>query len=191
VNYYSSTFILYELSSPFLNFHWFFDKLNLTGSKRQLINGVCLLTSFFCCRLCWGTYQSLRVYQDMWRAINHTPLAGNVDLDAIHDAAAKAGNAAEPVIRNELMKHCRNEFLPLWLALIYLASNLTLNALNFYWFAKMIDAMRRRFTGPKELKEKPVLSVSSGANGTVKINVDETVRRRKGVASEVDSVPPQ
>jgi len=36
VNYYGCTFILYELSSPFLNFHWFFDKLDMTGSLPQL-----------------------------------------------------------------------------------------------------------------------------------------------------------
>ena len=39
VNYYAPTFILYELSSPFLNIHWFCDKLNMTGSKIQLYNG--------------------------------------------------------------------------------------------------------------------------------------------------------
>src|SRR5271170_6240784 len=75
VNYYGCTFILYELSSPFLNFHWFFDKLDMTGSRAQLYNGLVLLFTFFCCRLVWGTYQSVRVYQDIWNAIHHTPAA--------------------------------------------------------------------------------------------------------------------
>ncbi|KAK3080578.1 hypothetical protein LTS18_000118, partial [Coniosporium uncinatum] len=61
VNYYAPTFILYELSSPFLNIHWFCDKLHLTGSTIQLLNGVVLLATFFGCRLCWGTFNSLRV----------------------------------------------------------------------------------------------------------------------------------
>jgi hypothetical protein len=30
LNYFAPTFILYELSSPFLNIHWFLDKVNMT-----------------------------------------------------------------------------------------------------------------------------------------------------------------
>lgn len=194
VNYYSSTFILYELSSPFLNFHWFFDKLNLTGSKRQLVNGIFLLSTFFGCRLCWGTYQSLRVYQDMWRAVHHTPAAGTINYDIMANgtaqaAAAAAGKSAAP-IHNELMKFAGEEYLPLWLAITYLASNLVLNTLNFFWFGKMIDAMRKRFTGPKEIKEKPKLTVSSQPNGMVRIDADETVVRRRNVLKTEDEIPP-
>ncbi|KFZ08752.1 hypothetical protein V502_09164 [Pseudogymnoascus sp. VKM F-4520 (FW-2644)] len=175
VNYYASTFILYELSSPFLNFHWFFDKLNLTGSRRQLVNGILLLSTFFGCRLCWGTYQSLRVYQDMWMALHHTP-------------GATYGKAESP-IHDELMKYTDEEFLPLWLAVTYLGSNLVLNALNFYWFAKMIDALRKRFVPAKASGEKPKLAMT-GSNGRVKIETDETTVRRRNVAlSELDIVP--
>ncbi len=42
-NYYSCVFMLYELSTPFLNIHWFFDKLGMTGTKAQLYNGLLLL----------------------------------------------------------------------------------------------------------------------------------------------------
>ena len=51
MNYYGCVFLLYELSTPFLNIHWFCDKLNLTGSKIQLYNGFLLLGTFFLCRL--------------------------------------------------------------------------------------------------------------------------------------------
>lgn len=174
MNYYASTFILYELSSPFLNFHWFFDKLNLTGSKRQLVNGILLLATFFGCRLCWGTYQSLRVYQDMWFAVHHTP-------------GATYGKT-ESAIHDELMQYNDVEVLPLWLGITYLASNLVLNALNFYWFAKMIDALRKRFV-PAEKAEKPKLAMT-GENGRVKIETDETtVRRRNVPLPEADIVP--
>jgi hypothetical protein len=37
--------------------------------------------------------------------------------------------------------------VPFWLASIYLVSNLVLNSLNFYWFAKMIETVRKRFQG--------------------------------------------
>lgn len=38
--------------------------------------------------------------------------------------------------------------VPLWLGLIYLASNLTLNSLNVFWFGKMIETIRKRFDPP-------------------------------------------
>jgi hypothetical protein len=71
VNFYAPTFILYELSSPFLNIHWFCDKLNMTGSTLQFVNGIVLLFTFFSCRLCWGTYNSIRVFNDVWRGHSH------------------------------------------------------------------------------------------------------------------------
>ena len=67
-NYYGLNFILYELSTPFLNIHWFMDKLGMTGSTPQLVNGVALITTFGASRLIWGTYQSVRMYQDIWTA---------------------------------------------------------------------------------------------------------------------------
>jgi len=96
VNFYAPTFILYELSSPFLNIHWFLDKLNLTGSRFQLYNGLLLLFVFFSCRLVWGTYQSIRVYQDVWAAIqspvttssffdNQTSVATNQSYDSLKE----------------------------------------------------------------------------------------------------------
>lgn len=67
-NYYGLNFILYELSTPFLNIHWFMDKLGMTGSTAQLVNGIALITTFGTSRLAWGTYQSVRMYQDIWTA---------------------------------------------------------------------------------------------------------------------------
>ena len=69
LNYYGLSFVLYELSTPFLNIHWFLDKLDLTGSQLQWYNGIALITSFGASRLVWGTYQSMLMYQDVWRAI--------------------------------------------------------------------------------------------------------------------------
>lgn len=67
-NYYGLNFILYELSTPFLNVHWVMDKIGMTGSTAQFINGIALITSFGGSRLLWGTYQSIRMYQDIWLA---------------------------------------------------------------------------------------------------------------------------
>ena len=149
VNFYGPTFILYELSSPFLNFHWFFDKLHMTGSRPQWYNGIFLLSSFFSCRLLWGTYQSVRVYQDVWAAIHY-------------DSASKpAPLQYEPLGESdEVMRYAGDHFTPSWLACVYLGSNIVLNTLNFYWFGKMIETIKKRFTevkGKGEKKEEGVL----------------------------------
>jgi len=194
VNFYGCTFILYELSSPVLNFHWFFDKLNMTGSKPQLYNGLMLLFTFFCCRLVWGTYQSLRVYQDVWRALHHKPAAATIHFDALNNGTsagldAAAGKSAAP-IHGGIMQFAGEEYVPLWLAFTYLGSNVVLNTLNFYWFGKMIEAVRKRFQPPKEQrrKEKAIATKTTGADGKVRIDVDETeVRKRIVVEDEVIS----
>lgn len=40
----------------------------MTGSNAQLVNGIALIVSFGGSRLAWGTYQSVRMYQDIWLA---------------------------------------------------------------------------------------------------------------------------
>ena len=163
----------------------------MTGSRAQLYNGILLLITFFGCRLVWGTYQSVRVYQDVWAALHHTPAAASIHLDAIgnnNTAAAidaAAGKSAVP-IHSDIMQFAGEEFVPLWLAFAYLGSNIVLNTLNFYWFGKMIETVRKRFQPPKaeRRKEKAIASRSTGANGTVRVGVDETEIRRRIVVDE-------
>ncbi|KAL8954879.1 MAG: hypothetical protein Q9183_006889, partial [Haloplaca sp. 2 TL-2023] len=166
VNYYGPTFILYELSSPFLNFHWFFDKLHMTGSRPQWYNGILLLASFFCCRLLWGTYQSLRVYQDCWAALHINDNLASMASAAIPSTVLGSGvgqdgnNQKEmqmglPTGIPDLMHYNPNpEDIPLWLALTYLGSNVVLNSLNFYWFGKMIETVKKRFRPKVEEREQ-------------------------------------
>lgn len=149
VNFYGPTFILYELSSPFLNLHWFFDKLHMTGSRAQWYNGILLLASFFSCRLLWGTYQSIRVYQDVWAGLHHTgpPFA------SLHaDASGPGGLDAQLPLGADMgmMRFAHDSRVPVWLATTYLGSNVVLNSLNFYWFGKMIETVKKRFRGPAD-----------------------------------------
>ena len=44
--------------------------------------------------------------------------------------------------------------IPFWLALVYLACNVVLNTLNFYWFGKMIETVRSRFNS-KPSEDRP------------------------------------
>lgn len=79
---------------------------------------------------------------------------------------------------NEMMRFAGDEYVPVWLAFTYLGSNIVLNTLNFYWFGKMIEAVRKRFTGP--VKREQAATIKTGPNGSVKVGATETeVRRRR------------
>ncbi|KAI0140172.1 DUF887-domain-containing protein [Hypoxylon sp. NC0597] len=188
VNYYSCNFILWELSSPFLNIHWFFDKLGMTGSRAQLYNGLMLIFTFFSCRLVWGTYQSFLVARDLWTGLHSVP--------TVLATLPPEETATFPSQYANTMKYVSGSTsIPVWLAGIYIGANLTLNSLNFYWFFKMIDAVRKRFD-PKEkevrVKEKAVQDQAI----TTGIQLDGTelkTRLRRGTlldGEEEDEPPP-
>ncbi|KAL4866364.1 hypothetical protein BDV12DRAFT_135440 [Aspergillus spectabilis] len=157
VNFYAPVFILYELSSPFLNIHWFLDKVNMTGSSLQWYNGMALLVVFFCCRLVWGTWQSVIVYMDMFAALKQTWSAnpsspfGPVDITAhvfqARDDGSLCINEACVRANAEISKYSKYTAggVPTWLVLTYVTSNIILNGLNYYWFSKMIETVMKRF----------------------------------------------
>lgn len=146
MNYYATVFILYELSTPFLNVHWFCDKLGKTGTKLQLYNGIILLFTFFSARLIWGVGQSAVVWYDMYRALFTAP---NTEYMSITPADEQLPGT------EDIMAYAKEAGpLPFWLAGIYLASNITLNTLNVFWFGKMIKAVQKRFEpGAKDYKK--------------------------------------
>jgi hypothetical protein len=162
LNYYAPTFILYELSSPFLNIHWFLDKLNMTGGRTQWYNGIALLSTFFACRLVWGTWQSVIVYGDMWNALQHTwnassaPLSEPVSVNAAVFYPARDGsmcineNCARANAEITRFKDFTAAGVPTWLVVTYVGSNLILNLLNIIWFSKMVETVRKRFRQPDE-----------------------------------------
>ncbi|PKY04186.1 DUF887 domain protein [Aspergillus campestris IBT 28561] len=156
VNYYCPIFILYELSSPFLNIHWFLDKINMTGSNLQWYNGMALLFTFFSCRLIWGTWQSVLVYKDMWYALKQTwdatgvsaltPVDITTQVFQLRDGALCVDEACARA-GAEISKYASHTAagVPTWLVLTYVASNLILNSLNYYWFSKMVETVLKRF----------------------------------------------
>ncbi|KAF9193970.1 hypothetical protein BGZ50_006814 [Haplosporangium sp. Z 11] len=83
-----------------------FDKLGMTGSIYQLINGIVLLSVFFCARIVFGLYMSYQTYLNVL-----------------------------PVL----------EQVPWHLVIIYSVANVVLNALNLFWFYKMIESLMKRF----------------------------------------------
>ncbi|KAF1813626.1 DUF887-domain-containing protein [Eremomyces bilateralis CBS 781.70] len=175
-NYFGPTFILYELSTPFLNIHWFCDKLNLTGSRIQLINGIILLCTFFSCRLVWGTYSSMQAFSDIYRAWTADKDELALYLDR-RTAALLPGS-------EDTMRYAGEMHMPAWLGATYLAANLTLNSLNFFWFNKMIQTIRKRFDPPFGTRraEKGKGKAEEPADGGVLVASDVQVGR--GVGAE-------
>ncbi|CAO3677575.1 unnamed protein product [Umbelopsis vinacea] len=74
LNYYGAVFILYELSTPFLNFNWFMDKLGWTGSKIQLLNGLVLICAFFGARLVYGMRMSYQTWVEVYAVRDQVPI---------------------------------------------------------------------------------------------------------------------
>lgn len=64
--------LMWELSTPFLNIHWFLDKCGLTGTVVQFVNALCLLLTYVIVRMTLGVYQSYVIISMVWseRATN-------------------------------------------------------------------------------------------------------------------------
>ena len=169
MNFYACNFILWELSTPFLNIHWFLDKLDMTGSSIQLYNGLALISTFFSCRLVYGTYQSFLIFKDIWHAVGNNPALPHL----------------EETQTGTMRFVTENTTVPVWLAVAYLASNITLNSLNSYWFFKMIQALYKRFQPPTEA---PSLEEKSAAKSSA-LEPSSSSKLKSRVAGPVDGEP--
>ena len=155
IMYYAPVFILFELSSPFLNFHWFFDKVGMTGSTPQLVNGIVLMSTFAGSRLIWGSYNSFHTFPDMWRGLQYqNTVEGQLwftegAANATAQASAKGAMSLQDVSFDvEMAKRMAPKPLPSWYFWVYFASYTTLMVLNFYWFGQMVKTIRARFNPP-------------------------------------------
>ncbi|KIJ35751.1 hypothetical protein M422DRAFT_782436 [Sphaerobolus stellatus SS14] len=91
LGYYGCRFLLWELSTPFLNAHWFLDKTNKTGSTFQVVNGIVLLATFFFARICYGSFMSYRFFQTLQEVRSELPTSvalayaiGNISLQSLN-----------------------------------------------------------------------------------------------------------
>lgn len=73
VAYYGIRCLLWEISTVFLNIHWFLDKTNRTGSTFQLANGVLLLFTFFSVRMVWGGSVCYRFFKTLLNVYDQVP----------------------------------------------------------------------------------------------------------------------
>ncbi|EPX72656.1 DUF887 family protein [Schizosaccharomyces octosporus yFS286] len=89
--YYGPTYLSWELSTPFLNIHYFLDKTNKTGSKFQILNGILLILTFFFVRIVWGWYSAYSTSMEIIRRVTEIPrglslfyLAANMSLNCLN-----------------------------------------------------------------------------------------------------------
>lgn len=99
-----------------------------------------LLLTFFACRVVWGSYQSILIYSDIYKALT-TPSSKSFDM--LLDSGICNRNSSGMVYGEPAS--CDVYDLPLWLVGIYLVGNTALSFLNFYWFNQMVKTVRKRF----------------------------------------------
>ncbi|KAI7829187.1 TRAM/LAG1/CLN8 homology domain-containing protein [Kickxella alabastrina] len=63
LQYYGACFMMFEVSTIFLNFHFFLEDLGLQDAIMYLINGIALVSSFFFARVVYGTIISINVWK--------------------------------------------------------------------------------------------------------------------------------
>ena len=84
------------------------------------------------------------------------------------------------------MRFAAERDVPLWLALSYLGSNVVLNGLNWYWFGKMIEAIRKRFDPPLGTRglapKKKSRKLREGIDGSVGEENGEAVKAQTHMA---------
>ena len=119
----------------------------MTDSRIQLYNGIILVVVFCGCRLVWGTYLSVKIYQDMW-FLRVSPVSEGPLTPPVSSSYQKS--RLEPGFTPF---HGDMKF-PLWMVYAYFGSNTILTTLNFYWFWQMIQAISKRFPELKRKKMK-------------------------------------
>jgi hypothetical protein len=79
--YYGYFYLTFEASTPFLNLHWFMDKLGVSNSNPfKKLNAGLLVLSFFFFRIISGCGYSAVVWQDIHRYIAATSNMANVGI---------------------------------------------------------------------------------------------------------------
>ncbi|WWC67953.1 uncharacterized protein I206_101872 [Kwoniella pini CBS 10737] len=90
---FGAPFLLWELSTPLLNIHWFMDKAGLSTKYPTffLINALMFMLTFFLARIVYGGANSLIFFKTMWIERNRIPLhlhiiycSGNLALNALN-----------------------------------------------------------------------------------------------------------
>ncbi|ODQ82254.1 hypothetical protein BABINDRAFT_10719 [Babjeviella inositovora NRRL Y-12698] len=69
--YYCPIFLLFEVSTPFLNLRWFGNKIpGLVSDNFKMINNIILIILFFFVRISYGLFQAFKLFTDFYHARN-------------------------------------------------------------------------------------------------------------------------
>ena len=181
----------------------------MTGSLPQLINGVCLITTFFSCRLVWGSYMTIAVFGDVWKALNYDPTNSMINNHILakyaynqtsydstsastsESTSAQVIPAADAEVMRFVPLHSETGQLdlriPFWLAASYLASNLVLHGLNVFWFGRMIETIRKRFDPPLGTRRSKAERRGKDGTDDVKMSVASAAESLAAVTADDDA----
>ncbi|KFZ03517.1 hypothetical protein V502_10882 [Pseudogymnoascus sp. VKM F-4520 (FW-2644)] len=137
--YYGIQYGLVELSTPFVNIHWFLGKMGLAGTRLQMVNGIVLMITFACCRLLWGSYMTFTFFGDVWTAIH-----AEKPSFTVYDYSR-----SEPPIALE-------HRAPGWVAISFMFTHTVVMSLSIFWFSKMVATVRKHVKSQADGKEKKV-----------------------------------
>lgn len=167
----------------------------MTGTNAQLVNGIVLMVTFFGCRLVWGSYQTVRVFSDIWAAMQYQDTAAG---RAWLDGSTLASTMVKDNASAEIWKYSHGAHVPFWLGALYMTANAVLMSLNVYWFGQMIKTIRKRFDPPfgtkkpEKVEKKVLMSRGLHEDGKRTVGIDSTeVRRRPGLQGPaISDYPP-
>ncbi|KAI9365443.1 TLC domain-containing protein [Zopfochytrium polystomum] len=72
-HYYGAVFLMFELSTPFLNAHWILTKMGILGPRLKNILQALVYIIFFFARILFGLYQSFQYFGDVRAKWDHIP----------------------------------------------------------------------------------------------------------------------
>lgn len=127
--HYGIRYAFIELSTPFVNLHWFLNKLDKAGSKLQIANGLVLIVVFASCRLIFGSYIGLHFFKDVWTGLH--------DDGTSYTTIWPSPDRAPLILRHEVVW---------WVGITFLATHSAVMLLSLFWFQRMIRMVNKHIT---------------------------------------------
>lgn len=129
------------------------------------------------------------VYHDVWQILHMDTTSLFRDGHDLHGKTSASifdnrngqlcvGDTACVAAQSEVLRFTTaDSYVPWWIIAIYLVSNLTLNALNWYWFGKMIETVRKRFDKKPQDEPKGEPETSQGRRKSIVEHAADTLDR--------------
>ena len=119
-----ASFLLWELSTPFVHARWLMHILHLHDSNAYFINGIIMLITFFSVRCVYGICKSSQT--SLFRHDDTMVCITDLSFDFWKTSAVE-------------LQHLRSDGLSSGVIWLYRTVNIGLNGLNLFWMTKMIQ----------------------------------------------------